>query len=192
MGSRRSPRRGKDIVEMNSAAQFTTHFECPARLYYLLARGSALSLSFFFLVLSPNLTNALRFALSVAFYPTSRIVRVPLLRSESTRVEFLIHPPLFPLFFSRHVFLSACYDFSLFFFSLFLRGHSLCNNFPVVLACVLCTFLFPSPTWNYSVVSRIFIARIFFLLLERKFPLCNFSSFLQFLSPSRVAPITFR
>ena len=127
---------------MNSAAQFTTHFECPARLYYLLARGSALSL---FFLLSPNLTNALRFALSVAFYPTSRIVRVPLLRSESTRVEFLIHPPLFPLFFSRHVFLSACYDFSLFFFSLFLRGHSLCNNFPVVLACVLCTFLFPSP-----------------------------------------------
>lgn len=196
MGSRRSPRRGKDIVEMNSAAQFTTHFECPARLYYLLARGSALSLSFFFLVLSPNLTNALRFALSVAFYPTSRIVRVPLLRSESTRVEFLIHPPLFPLFFSRHVFLSACYDFSLFssflFFALSPRSFFV-QQLPGCLSlCPLYLSLPLPPTWNYSVVSRIFIARIFFLLLERKFPLCNFSSFLQFLSPSRVAPITFR
>lgn len=108
-----------------------------------------------------SLTNALRFALSVAFYPTSRIVRVPLLRSESTRVEFLIHPPLFPLFFSRHVFLSACYDFSLFFFSLFLRGHSLCNNFPVVLACVLCTFLFPSPLRGIIPSFREFLSRVY-------------------------------
>lgn len=88
-------------------------------------------------------------------------MRVPLLRRESTRVEFLIHPPLFPLFFSRHVFLSACYDFSLFFFSLFLRGHSLCNNFPVVLACVLCTFLFPSPLRGIIPSFREFLSRVY-------------------------------
>lgn len=142
MGSRRSPRRGKDIVgDEFCGAVYDTFRVSRSTLLFISEGERSLSLSFS----SPNLTNALRFALSVAFYPTSRIVRVPLLRSESTRVEFLIHPPLFPLFFSRHVFLSACYDFSLFFFSLFLRGHSLCNNFPVVLACVLCTFLFPSP-----------------------------------------------
>lgn len=76
-------------------------------------------------------------------------------------MEFLIHPPLFPLFFSRHVFLSACYDFSLFFFSLFLRGHSLCNNFPVVLACVLCTFLFPSPLRGIIPSFREFLSRVY-------------------------------
>lgn len=174
---------------MNSAAQFTTHFECPARLYYLLARGSALSL---FFLLSPNLTNALRFALSVAFYPTSRIVRVPLLRSESTRVEFLIHPPLFPLFLSARLSFSLLRLLSFLFFALSPRSFFV-QQLPGCLSlCPLYLSLPLPPTWNYSVVSRIFIARIFFLLLERKFPLCNFSSFLQFLSPSRVAPITFR
>lgn len=160
MGSRRSPRRGKDIVRDEFCGAVYDTFRVSRSTLLFISEGER-SLSFFFLVLSPNLTNALRFALSVAFYPTSRIVRVPLLRRESTRVEFLIHPPLFPLFFSRHVFLSACYDFSLFFFSLFLQGHSLCNNFPVVLACVLCTFLFPSPLRGIIPSFREFLSRVY-------------------------------
>lgn len=175
---------------MNSAAQFTTHFECPARLYYLLARGSALSL---FFLLSPNLTNALRFALSVAFYPTSRIVRVPLL-SQGVHKGGIPHPPTpFPsLFLSARLSFSLLRLLSFLFFALSPRSFFV-QQLPGCLSlCPLYLSLPLRPTWNYSVVSRIFIARIFFLLLERKFPLCNFSSFLQFLSPSRVAPITFR
>lgn len=151
MGSRRSPRRGKDIVGDEFCGAVYDTFRVSRSTLLFISEGER----------SFSLTNALRFALSVAFYPTSRIVRVPLLRSESTRVEFLIHPPLFPLFFSRHVFLSACYDFSLFFFSLFLRGHSLCNNFPVVLACVLCTFLFPSPLRGIIPSFREFLSRVY-------------------------------
>lgn len=185
---------GEDIAGDEFPAQFTTHFERPGRLYYLLASGRgalgalgargvggalgvggralSLSLSLFprFLC-QPNR----RTAPSVAFYPTSRIVRVPLSRGEP-----------FASFSLGASFFRACYDFFSFLF-FFLSEVILCaTNLPVacVLGGVLCRYLSPPPARNYSVVSRIFIARtsLHFPGGEGKFPLCNFSSFLQFLS----------
>lgn len=119
---------GEDIAGDEFPAQFTTHFERPGRLYYLLASGRgalgalgargvggalgvggralSLSLSLFprFLC-QPNR----RTAPSVAFYPTSRIVRVPLSRGEggkgpsplflSARLSFELVTTFFPFFF---------------------------------------------------------------------------------------------
>lgn len=135
-------------------------------------RALSLSLSLFprFLC-QPNR----RTAPSVAFYPTSRIVRVPLSRGEPL-ASFSLGASFF----------RACYDFFSFLF-FFLSEVILCaTNLPVgcVLGGVLCRYLSPPPARNYSVVSRIFIARtsLHFPGGEGKFPLCNFSSFLQFLS----------
>lgn len=160
---------GEDIAGDEFPAQFTTHFERPGRLYYLLASGRgalgalgargvggalgvggralSLSLSLFprFLC-QPNR----RTAPSVAFYPTSRIVRVPLSRGEPL-ASFSLGASFF----------RACYDFFSFLF-FFLSEVILCaTNLPVgcVLGGVLCRYLSPPPARNYSVVSRIFIAR---------------------------------
>lgn len=127
---------GEDIAGDEFPAQFTTHFERPGRLYYLLASGRgalgargvggarrewgaraiSLSLSLFprFLC-QPNR----RTAPSVAFYPTSRIVRVPLSRGEP-----------FASFSLGASFFRACYDFFFLSFFFSLRSHPLCNQPP--------------------------------------------------------------
>lgn len=183
---------GEDIAGDEFPAQFTTHFERPGRLYYLLASGRGalgargvggarrewggaryLSLSHSFLVFSANLTDALP-RLSPFIQP--RALCVSHCRAGNPS----------PLFLSARLSFELVTTFFPFFF-FFLSEVILCaTNLPVgcVLGGVLCRYLSPPPARNYSVVSRIFIARtsLHFPGGEGKFPLCNFSSFLQFLS----------
>lgn len=158
---------GEDIAGDEFPAQFTTHFERPGRLYYLLASGRGalgargvggarrewggaryLSLSHSFLVFSANLTDALP-RLSPFIQP--RALCVSHCRAGNPS----------PLFLSARLSFELVTTFFFFLF-FFLSEVILCaTNLPVacVLGGVLCRYLSPPPARNYSVVSRIFIAR---------------------------------